>query len=364
MLYHSVLKLKDNDLKSFSFLPNEYRQIARPLLEVLRPKKSTNIERHIGKAIDTLLRFRGIGPCSLDCGYLPPRTTIDGKSASLIMNDAARANGILVTPVVTLDLDIYELGQYEEIVAANGRGALVRILFDDIEQTESTIRALNNLQKALALAHQQIDIVVDFGHFGSRSVEYSLQMGIRFLKPILDIGYRSISVGGSSALKYVTPVPEDDERDVDRVEARLWMHLLQYFGARPNFALLDYGIVHPDHMDDIKNKYINGKLRYTTGMKIRYFRGKNRIKASLASQYPDLIKRVVESKVFKGPDYSSGDNHLFQSYKCGLRNNDLGQWIFCDNNHHLNASIRQMVELNKISRSASITEMENTISGF
>jgi hypothetical protein len=345
VLYQPVLKMKENDLRSFTLLSQESVSQIWPIIEVLRPRINADVGLHLGTSLSALVACVPRGRVAVDLSLVPPGTVIDGLPASTLGFDYLRANGRLVSPVVSLHSDAAELAHLARVVSEHGRGIVVRLDGDDVLIPSDIPRALRHILESLSIDPSLCALAIDLGTIDQPASVWATRIE-RLLRDPLLADLKSISVGGSSLPKFVTEsgASEHGHAEVRRVELDVAAALSRARDCPPTI-LLDHGIVHPEHMDDIRNKHINGKIRYTSGASVHYFRGCRMSSTPLRVQYPALVQRVVASPFYRGKHYSFGDEFLHKCAFEGLRCADLGQWVCVDNNHHLAATARQLEAL-------------------
>lgn len=113
---------------------------------------------------------------------------------------------------------------------------------------------------------------------------------------------------------------------------------------KPIFA--DYGVIHPDFSDMGPNQNINGKIRYTVGDQILYFRGHALYNpVNDLGQYHDIARRVVADPRFRGRSYSYGDAVVADCASRHIRPGSPQTWVIADMNHHLTYTCQQVQRL-------------------
>jgi hypothetical protein len=302
------------------------------------------------------------GEIAVDLSLIPPGLVIDNVPAAILGFDSLRARHRKVSPVVSLHADEAQLPLLRRVVSEHGHGVVIRLDGDDIRFPRETGLALSALLNALEVTPQESSLAVDLGSITLpvRSIAPRIENLLRI--PLMQ-QFRTLSVGGSSLPKFVTEsgAEENGNASIRRLELDL-VEKLRGSSNLPRISLLDHGIVHPDHMDEIKNKHMNGKLRYTHGAFVHFFRGRSKAKEPLRSQFPDLVRRVVSSPTYRGRIYSAGDEFLYKCAFEGKRCADLGEWVCVDNNHHLTATARQMLALRSSAPTKSDRELDEVLS--
>lgn len=348
--YQPIVKMKPNDLMSVTRLYPRTAARVRPLVEVLRPAPRESVEAHLASALKSFLRFYPLNRAAVDLSLLPPDAKIDGMLASKFGYEALAARGRRITPVETLHCDEAAWLELASTIKRHGCGLLVRLEVDDLEQPSETIAHLLSRLRMIAMDLKDCDIAVDLGSFESKPTE---DLGPRLLDMVSHLvthPFRSLALGGSSIPQFVSDVPEQESAAIRRKELDLWLRVCSQLRWARHIGFLDHGIVFPGHIDGVKNPNINGKLRYTSGAETLIFRGCSRARTPLSEQYPQIVRRVVDSKHYLGPEFSYGDKFLYQCAYAGRYCADMGKWVCADNNHHLTYVQRQIAEMHRLGR--------------
>jgi hypothetical protein len=97
---------------------------------------------------------------------------------------------------------------------------------------------------------------------------------------------------------------------------------------------------------------VNGKIRYTSGRSLYYFRGSKLLAPPGYQQYHDLSTKVASSRFFCGPRFSAGDARIVECSERIVGTGNLGTWVFADQNHHFEYVVNQLERLGTALRSA------------
>jgi len=358
-VYIPLVKGKMWDLKALGGLSTAARRSTMPLVEAMPIPKDLSADEHIEKFSNYVRKFSPLGKIYVDFyGLLPGAVTADGDSAVIAGFQLLKRKGRIVTPVYGFERDDEVWPKLREVVVAFGQGFCFRIDIDDLDDmAESTWERVLQRSAELGLAPAEVDLVIDLRDIREASVESLKDRVVDFiaLKPMRS-NFRTICVAGSSALKTVTDVPKIGEADIERKELRLWSALQMDLLGAQEIVFGDYGVIHPDFIDVGPNKNKNGKIRYTSGVNIRYFRGHSLDLEPKFGQYFEIAARVRNSPIYKGRDYSFGD--LYVDDVANMRDGPghLGCWVRSDMNHHLEYTAKQMERLQAAIQKASSDE--------
>lgn len=340
-VYVPIIKGKLNDLRAVGALSSGVREIIKPLIETMPVNREKNTtEEHVFKFCDYIRKHVPLGEVFVDFfGLFPDESVEDGTNAIIYGYRLLKSLGRTVTPVYGLERndDLWE--ELGKLAMAFGKGFTFRLRRDDLADylIDETWGAILERTAQMGLRPQDVDILLDFADLSDTTVSEITDIAYSFLwhnQRIRD--FRSVIVAGSSALKTVTDVGKDDQKEVLRTELHLWSELWRDMPDDFKPVYGDYGVIHPDFSDLGPNKYMNAKIRYTAGDKILYFRGHGLLHPEKDYvQYHGLASLVRSDTRFRGRGYSFGDAYLDN---CAQRQSTHGSpatWVKADMNHHL-----------------------------
>jgi hypothetical protein len=354
--YLPIVKGKVNDIKAISQVSPSARAGVKPLIELTAPGPETNIDDTLAAFANRLYDL----PPTLDVfvdlyGLSPGTTTAGGEEATIAGFSLLADRGLALTPVYRFGFDDSLWPQMVDIVTRFQRGFCFRIDFDDLEdQAEETWRQILERTAELRLAPSDVDLLIDLRYITENVFPQREVAAIDFLnhQPKRFVP-RTITLAGSSALKEVGPIPENGHAAIRRQELRLWARLQAEFQGSTSITYGDYGIVHPDFSQAARVTNANGKIRYTAGDSIHYFRGSRLSKPPGYKQYHALAKRVGESRFYCGRGFSVGDAFIDDCANCRVGTGNLPIWVHTDQNHHFEYTAKRSVYLNKTLAQAS-----------
>ncbi|MGO4257123.1 beta family protein [Marmoricola sp. RAF53] len=294
--YVAVLKAKQGELLAIhSTPPHEFI----PLLEVAQPGKVEAIARS--------------WPHPKDVAWVQP-IDLDGADAdawALAVADlfsGLRDRGAAAVPTVTLDETPQTYDAVRSVVAADGRGLVLRIDCEDA--LEDTPAALESAIRAV-LVHvgvdpHQVDLVLDAGLVsGSAVVQSSAASAALAALPFLN-SWRNLTVAFSGFPELVSShVPVSSVGALPRTDAAAFAQLSSRFAAR-DLTYADYGVGVPTYADVSWSPIPN--IRYAVDGEWIIHRAATRTNPS--PQYIELARNIAAAPYFAGPAFSAGDEYI------------------------------------------------------
>ena len=350
-VYVPIIKGKLNDLKAVGRLNPRLRALRKPLIEAMPvDAEKWTLEKHVFMFCEYIRKHVPLGDIAVDFyGLMPDATLEDGTNAILHGYRLLKAFGRPVTPVFGLERNDDLWKPLADIAAGFGAGFAFRLRRDDLVdyQQDETWQSITQRSAEMGIKEAETDLVLDFAEVSAAESSTLAETVISFLFANPRIrNYRSIVVAGSSALRTVSEVGRDDMSSVTRNELHLWSDLWMDMpdDLKPVFS--DYGVVHPDFSDLGPNQNINGKIRYTAGDKILYFRGHGLKKpVKDYEQYHDIAQRVIADPRFRGRGFSSGDAVVEDCARGHIGPGAPNTWVQADMNHHITYTCKQVQRL-------------------
>lgn len=349
ILYSPIVKGKLNDLKALGRTSSRTRSLTKPMIEAMPLAKGADIETHVVRTAHYLVKHVPLGTIYLDFyGLTPGLKMPDGSDAVISGFKLVKSLGRIVTPAYGFGRDDSLWPALRDVTLAYGQGFCFRIDIDDLDdQAEDTWSQVLERSAQLGLKADNIDLVIDLRDVGSADVDLLKGHVLHFLE-IAPAGspYRSVTVTGSSALKTVSEIPKDGVDAVARNELLVWSRLQRDLARDASLVFGDYGVIHPDFSDQGPNKYMNAKIRYTSGGQIVYFRGHGlRHPEKDYTQYHSLAGQVRDSSHYCGRTFSYGDRYIDMVADFNTSHGSPGTWVLADMNHHLEYTAARLPSL-------------------
>jgi T4 beta protein len=343
--YVPIVKGKANDLKAVYDMSAAARSVTKAVIELTDLKDGQAADEALRGFTNRLLRYLPAGQIFVDLYSLPPNALSgNGKNATIagfmMLADAGRR----FTPVYGFELNDSLWPQLAVVTQRLKEGFCFRIDGDDLDdKAEETWRQVIERTAELRLEPLNIDLLIDLRFVGLREVRGLEELVLDFLllRPRAFVP-RSLAIAGSSALKEVSAIPTHGITPITRVELKLWARLQAELADTFRLIFGDYGIVNPEFTQVGANPYMNGKIRYTAADRIHYFRGSRLREPPGYAQYHTLARRVRDSEVFCGPEFSVGDKYIAD---CAARRDhpgSMGTWVWVDQNHHFEYTADQV----------------------
>lgn len=339
-VYVPIIKGKLNDIKSLGKLSSDIRTGIKPLIEITPlDKKKTSTDEHIHKFCHYLTKHYPLGNIFVDFyGLMPDDIVADGANAIITGFRRLRELGRTLTPTYGFYRNDNIWTELREIVEEFGQGICFRVSIDDLDDhAEETWSQIIERAADLGARPADVDIIIDLRYVGDKSGNELKDLVLDFLAPSSRlVGYRSIIIAGSSALKTVSTIDKDGVGEVSRMELSLWAELRRDVDEALTLIYGDYGVVHPDFSDRGSSKYTNAKIRYTVGNHILYFRGHGlNYPFKDYAQYHGLASKVTSDSRYRGKNASFGDRYIFDCASYSASHGSPATWVLADMNHHI-----------------------------
>ena len=308
-------------------------------------KPSKSMDQHLsqfGKRLSRNWKAR----CFVDSPYIGSSATVaNGMHHLEHAFSLARAEACLAVPVVGIGRDAAYKRAVATIVAADKRGACIRLSPDDFASNISG--KISSLLTAIGLNASDCDLIVDANDdvsssSSSQAVVWRSQ--IASLPQLPD--WRSLTVAGGSFPATLSPASiYRPHKDVKRHEWLAYKALVKGKPVRiPTFG--DYSAASPKTFEmDPRLMDPNAKVKYTLDDEWRVVIG-NQVKKNGRSQYQTLCKTLISSlgKGWHGRTYSHGDEFI-DDCAAGKGNGGSSTWPTVTTSHHTAAAVRGIATL-------------------
>lgn len=362
--YVPVLKCKSSDIKATTMLYPKDVQGIKPLFELpLRPN-GTSLERHLNSSLDALAKNPVGMPFFFDPYGFLPEDKINGESAEL--HSLRRALALGATACYGLDKDSPIWARLSPLLKFSSSGFAFRIPMEMLDFSPDALwEDLIEKSSLISVPMNEVDLLFDARFISGSNIDVLRENIIDFIALTPQgINLRSIVTLGSSALPSVAAVPKDGYMEVFRREYSLWGGLQFELSDAIKIGYGDYGVVHPDLVIAGPNKNANGKIRYTEGRFIHYFRGHGLYDGSGLGfkQYPALAARVMDSSFYQQAGFSAGDKYIAECAAGLVRTGNLGTWVTNDLNHHISYVARQIrIVKPQLVKAANLFQVDNIL---
>ncbi|WP_407353991.1 beta family protein [Luteimonas sp. R10] len=252
----------------------------------------------------------------------------------------ARAEACLAVPVVGIERDTAYKKAVAAIVAADQRGACIRVSPDDFASNISG--KIASLLAVIGLQASDCDLIIDANDDISSSPSSQAIVWKSLIASLPQLAqWRSLTVAGGSFPASLSPASiYRPHKDVKRYEWLAYKSLVRGKLDRvPTFG--DYSAASPKTFEmDPRLMDPNAKVKYTLDDEWRIVMG-NQVKKNGRSQYQTLCKTLIGSlgSNWPGRTYSHGDEFI-DDCAAGKGNGGSSTWPTVTTSHHAAAAVR------------------------
>lgn len=341
-----IAKLKRGEVWALNQLSYTAKTAITPLFEMWPPNPGTktkpvkSLSQHTSGLMQLVAtEWTGL-PCFIDTKYLTSGG-VSSPSAVQTVFQAARNAGVIAIPVTSPFFRQAFQQAVQAVIAADGRGVLIRVTMDFFNDITKLKGYLDGLSTVLGVGKNQIDIAIDL-EYRPNVVEVQ-QMGAFCLDNLPDIDkWRTVtlaagcfpdSISGLSSGQWI-PFNRSDWNGWNAIVARRTSA-----GTRiPSYG--DYGVRCGGEPKVIPNAPAPN-LRYTANGTIYVMKG---LKATGSMRA--ICKSLLTQQYFSGQQFSQGDTDIAQkAATTNLKNGSPEQWIQWCTNHHLEYTFSQIQNL-------------------
>ncbi len=341
--YMPVTPVLPGDMEGLRMVSIDAKRVIHPLLVIVKPRKRDSDQEgsFVAKAVDLIAdtwRFGGVPFVEL---YDEPEATDKDwwsfDHPLVLLHRYLKSRGVKCIPVTATD----RKGEYREAICAVakeiGNGLAVRLYENDLELPAETIAVLAKIAADSGCPEAKIDLLIDLKRIHFPRLPEMRSRVLDFLAALdQNAPYRSVTLAGSSVPLNLDGLPKLEDRNVPRLEWRLWRDVRIARGNRRSPSFGDYRTVRPEYDDRTKGfKHINAKIFYTTDEFLRVVRGQSRMKEKLELQYPQLARRLIAGGAFDGPAFSWGDAQIAACARWPEGFGMPAKWIAITTSHHV-----------------------------
>ncbi|HEY9199295.1 MAG TPA: beta family protein [Gammaproteobacteria bacterium] len=344
--YLAALKGKAGEFEALTNLPSDVKDFVIPLIDVPRrpsSEKNVDVARDLKKVADGIYEsWGGELPVLLDVFDLHPDTrTSDMQHPVEYLFSAARSLGLRAVPVAGLDRDDSHLEAVRSVIAEDGRGVVVRLLYEDIEFPDELPDQVEQLLDRIDVQVQEVDFVLDFRSIRALDLARVERLAIDAIVALVTLGgSRSLGIVASSLPQSIAEeISKGGSGFVGREEVRLVGNIragVAWLGICPTYG--DYATVHPEFVDNDPRIYSNTmgpKIIYTTPQQWFVTRGEAFRKHPLAyKQYYNLADEIRKRPEYLGATYSYGDDYIDKKGGGQPGPGNPTKWLTASINHH------------------------------
>ncbi|MEW5976033.1 MAG: beta family protein [Acidobacteriota bacterium] len=351
--YVPILKGKRGELGALHVLSDKTKNTLTPLIDIPRvtlvyPQKEPKhtLEKHLESVAKNILRSWGnMRRVFVDLSEfeLLDRTSMGDHPLTYFFN-LLREHSIQAIPTTGLDRDLRYNDALASVLARDRLGAMIRVREEDIGSPQKLNAELDELLRSIAVNRRSAHLLLDFGAIGQKNIRSLAKLAICTINQLSEVSqWQSLTLASSGLPETMSEVQSGGKTPVDRLELKLWRSVIgQSNGiARvPTFG--DYGVVHPDFVDqDPRAISPSAKIRYTLEDQWLIIKGRS-LKRYKYAQYHTLAGLLVAERGYRGRGFSWGDSYVADCavQACGPGN--LQTWVTVDTSHHLTLVAEQI----------------------
>lgn len=344
-LYFPIHRAKTGEITGVGHLSPTTMTRVRPTFEVQKPAGDDEIpiEEYLAGVSSQLAQAWGNRyPLFADFSQFGPGdTTSDGSHCIDYFFKCLRQHSMLAIPMTGPETVRGPGYKYIESVAgiaqADGRGAGLRIPFDELSDADKLEHAVRDSLRVLRLKPSSTDLFLDFETLAllpedSRSAAGMVSALIDALRAIGDAGFRNIVLCGSSVPESVGKEFDGTALRVERTEFAAWESLIE----RHTTMLVkfgDYGVIHALEQD------VNGPVKPPARIRISTA-NEHVLWRAPRKDYLKLCEQVATSADIDPELVAWGTTALHQCARYGRGKGGPTEWVARDTNLHIEVTVR------------------------
>lgn len=347
-MYTPIIRNRQSEVLAIQELSAEVKARCIPLLDLASPSKQSDkasaqgyVERNIRRMIKALKGFEHI---LVDSSELDPALRINGSKHPLI--EAARAiveAGCSPVPVTGLHRDESHTKAALKIKSSTGSGLICfRLDATDIATASLSYKQLQESLSDSSLNSTDVILLMDLQSVYGEQVDSLVAQVSRFIAQIMKSQWAGLIVAGYGIPDRLTDaVAVRAQGYIPRVERSVYLGVKKAHSI-DKLWFGDYTTLSPTHVEldwKLMSKVMGPKAVYALTESWFVVRGAPfSSHADGYGQYHDLAAEIGALEEFPGPEYSFGDNYI---YDCATKVASTGSpasWITACVNHHITLS--------------------------
>jgi len=344
-LYFPIHRAKAGEIAGIGRLSPLTRTRVRPTFEIQKQAADDDAppEEYLAGVGQQLLESWG-NRYPLYADFLqfgPEQKTADGKHCAEHLFTCLRQQSMLAIPVAGPESVRGPGYDYLEAVARiakrDGRGAALRIPFEEFSDSQKLSFAIEDSLRVLSLQPELIDLFLDFEALSmlpadARSSAAIVTAVSEAVAKIGEAGFRNVIVCGSSVPERVSKQYDWGALRVERSEFLAWQ-LLTAAADKLFVKFADYGPIYALEQDTNSPVRPPARIRLSTPTEHVMWRAPRK-------DYMRLCEQVVASKDFD-PDLAAwGATVLYQCARFGRGKGGPTEWVARDTNLHVEVTVR------------------------
>jgi hypothetical protein len=248
--------------------------------------------------------------------------------------DDLRYKGVSAIPVMGINQDSIWQDSIQKVVDQDGRGCCFRINLEEaLKPTLGTL--INNLLQKYNRKVEECDLIIDEMGPNFEPLDGFVSLLEKIIKNLPYLNrWRSFALIGTSLPSTLSILGSGKSiiaRNEWQAYKKLIMRLKSLDIRYPAFG--DYAINRPE-VSKIDQRFMKTRanIRYTINDGWLIVRGNN---IRDYSEYEELSKTIVSSKMFDGPDFSLGDKYILDCAQGNVSTGNHTTWRWVGTNHHI-----------------------------
>ncbi|MGD0708141.1 MAG: beta family protein [Anaerolineaceae bacterium] len=343
-IYIPCLRWKLGEYKALELLSTPVRELITPIIDVAEigfdfetHEEIKTIDKHLAPFAKRVRKKWGTKECFIDMHHIDENQRLaNGMHPITFVFNSLRQEHINAIPVTGLFHDPQWQNAIKQVIEQNGNGLCFRIDLETALKPDLEIM-INGLLQKLHSQVTQCDLIIDEKAPNFEPIEGFVSFLVKVIKKIPYLNqWRSLGLIGTSLpaslSKYgtgTTYIARNEWRAYKLLQGRLKLSGLRI----PIFG--DYGIDSPETLR-VDPRYLRttANIRYTIDDGWFIVRGQN-IKDYGLEQHRDLCLEIINSEIYKGPNFSIGDKYLYDCAQGLASTGNLTTWRWVGTNHHL-----------------------------
>lgn len=346
-LYFPIHRAKKGEITGAGHLSPTTLTRVRPTFEVQKPSEDSDIpleEYLAGVAAEVSEAWDHRYPLFADFPrFAPDDQTRDGKHCIEYFFRCLRQHGMQAIPMTGPESIRGPGYAYLEAIAAiaqtDGRGAAVRVPFDEFNDSAKFPKAVDDTLRVLNLEPSVADLFLDLETVAFLPQQYRSTAGLvsLLLEPLRSVagaGFRNIVVCGSCIPESVDKCYNGSALRVERTDFLAWQTLIDRF-REVLIRFGDYGVIFALEQDASGPVRPPARIRLSTPTEHVLWRAPRK-------DYLKLSEQVAESKDFDPELDAWGTTILVQCARFGRGKGGPTEWVARDTNLGSEVTVRAM----------------------
>ena len=336
--YFPMLKAKEGEFGALSELTEEVKSLIFPLIDIFSDSNGT-LEKRLPKIAKKISTSWGSDrSIFIDQFGIDLKERVSEKEHPLtFIFDKLRTLDVKAIPTTGFDRDEAYHTAIKMITKTDNRGICIRLLIDDMENTDELSDNLDTLLSDLNIPHKHAHLILDFRELNSDQVDMAIETAIDTIKNIPNInGWCTLTVAASGFPGSLKEIPTLSSGKLHRTDFKMWSAIInrkEEMKRLPSFG--DYGIQHPDLLDlDWRVIPRVPNIRYTLPSEWLIVRGGSSKKHGSRQTF-QLSRDLVSMEEYYGDSFSWGDKYISLCARDADGPGNMTTWRKVGTNHHL-----------------------------